>query len=317
MPRLALLGPQKLRSTLATTLDELGLDGPVVLLTAGWQENEEEDGALRRELGRPASNLALYRRAEAVFEDDRELFLLHRRRQEELRELQRLYRRRLDHALDAYRELRALAGDSPLLAAERQAALEAVSALDDHHLERVEAIHAEFEATAQRDERPALARERAAMAELLDAAPTVVIAGGHVAVLINRLRLFDLGPLLAGKTIVAWSAGAMVLAARIVLFHDSPPWGAGNAEVLDTGLALCPDLQPLPDAGRRLRLADPLRVALFARRFAPPRCVGLGEGARIWGRARAWSAERAQLLEASGAVRPIGNTGWEDLEIAS
>jgi hypothetical protein len=46
----------------------------------------------------------------------------------------------------------------------------------------------------------------------------LVIAGGHVASLHNRLELFDVLGLAAGKPIVAWAAGAMVLTERIVLF---------------------------------------------------------------------------------------------------
>ena len=63
-----------------------------------------------------------------------------------------------------------------------------------------------------------------------------MIAGGHVASLLNRLKLFDVLGLAAGKPIFAWSAGAMVLTDRIVLFHDYPPYGSDIAQVLDAGL---------------------------------------------------------------------------------
>jgi hypothetical protein len=46
-----------------------------------------------------------------------------------------------------------------------------------------------------------------------------------VAVLVNRLRLFGLGDLVADKTVFAWSAGAMAVSERVVLFHDDPPQG--------------------------------------------------------------------------------------------
>ena len=39
----------------------------------------------------------------------------------------------------------------------------------------------------------------------------LIITGGNLPVLLNRLRLFGLPRLLAGRTVVGWSAGAMVL----------------------------------------------------------------------------------------------------------
>ena len=67
-----------------------------------------------------------------------------------------------------------------------------------------------------------------------------MIAGGHVASLLNRLALFDVLELAAGKPVIAWSAGAMVLTDRIVLFHDYPPYGSDIAQVLDAGFGLAP-----------------------------------------------------------------------------
>ncbi len=45
----------------------------------------------------------------------------------------------------------------------------------------------------------------------------------------------------------------MVVCETVVLFHDSPPQGAGNAEVLDAGLGLARGVIALPHARRRLR----------------------------------------------------------------
>ena len=57
---------------------------------------------------------------------------------------------------------------------------------------------------------------------------------------------------------------------RIVLFHDSPPQGPGNAEVLEPGLgAVRRTSCRCRTHAKRLRLDDPCGVALFARRFAP------------------------------------------------
>ena len=80
----------------------------------------------------------------------------------------------------------------------------------------------------------------------------MLIAGGHVAVLVNRLRLFGMRALLGHKPIAAWSAGAMALTTRVLLFHDRPPQGAGNAEIFEHGLDLVPDAVFLPHAATRL-----------------------------------------------------------------
>src|SRR5437764_598914 len=77
-------------------------------------------------------------------------------------------------------------------------------------------------------------------AALIRRTSALAIAGGHVAVLLNRLRLFGILALAEGRTIIAWSAGAMAVSDRIVLFHDSPPQGPGNPEVLGAGLGLFP-----------------------------------------------------------------------------
>ena len=65
----------------------------------------------------------------------------------------------------------------------------------------------------------------------------------------------------------------MALADQVVFFHDSPPQGAGNPEVLRAGMGLFHDILPLPDGRTRLNLGDKARVELFARRFENFDCV--------------------------------------------
>jgi hypothetical protein len=81
--------------------------------------------------------------------------------------------------------------------------------------------------------------------------------------------------------VIAWSAGAMALSERIVLFHDRSAHGPGHPEVYARGLSLVHGIVPLPHARGRLLLDDRPRMAVFARRFAPARCVLLEEGTRI------------------------------------
>lgn len=282
MSSIILLGPQRHAPIVATALDSLGPEGPVCAVTAGWQEREAEVTELAAHLDREVTDLKLYHRTETLFQRDPELATAYRSRQHRLQDSQRLYRLRLAHTLAAARELLETEGpDLELLETERTAALRAVRSLDRHHLRQIRQIHTEFDKTWNPSERPALQEQREELSKLIKARQALLIAGGHVGVLIGRLRLFALDQLLNDLPIVAWSAGAMALAESIVLFHDHPPQGPGDPEVLDQGLGLVSGLVPLPHAQERLRLADPKRVALFAGRFAPARCLALDRGVML------------------------------------
>ncbi|NNF40515.1 MAG: hypothetical protein HKN64_03985, partial [Woeseiaceae bacterium] len=73
----------------------------------------------------------------------------------------------------------------------------------------------------------------------------------------------------------------MALCDRIVLFHEKLPQGRRDAELLGTGMGIVPDVVLLPDAARRLRVNDALRVSLFDRRFSPATCMTLDNGAML------------------------------------
>ena len=305
MPTVTLLGPQRFIPTLGEAVERAGISGRLASVTAGWQEREAEDLRLHEHLGERTMNLMLYARSEDAFERDPELAAAYRERQERLRELQEIYRSRLGYAQTALRELELRTGDPELLAPERESALNTIRQLDEHHLNRVGELHAAF----VRRMRPA-ARDRRSS---ITAARWRVrsrrwrgwrLPGGHVAILINRMRLFDLGQKLDGKAVFAWSAGAMAISERILLFHHSPPQGYGNTEVLEHGLGLARGLVLFPHARRRLALDDRRRVALLARRFAPARCVAMADGA--------WMA-LDDLLRAEGRHPAVGVSGMSRL----
>ncbi|MDX1555662.1 MAG: Type 1 glutamine amidotransferase-like domain-containing protein [Xanthomonadales bacterium] len=276
-----LLGPQTPRPNLAAAIDSLDFDGPIVSITAGWRDSEGEVEDIEADTGRSIEDLGLYQRAENFFAKEPEFLQLHRSRQDRLQELQNLYRIRLEPTLAAARQLLRSDGDPELLRLEQRAAISQIRALDRHHLRRISAIHGEFDAQRKEMDIPAATAEREAVWEQVKQAGLVLIAGGHVAVLLNRIRLFRLGALLRDKPIVAWSAGAMVLGERIVLFHDNAPQGKRSAEVLDAGLGIVEKLIPLPNAKSRLDWSSRTRMALFARRFAPSRCCTLDFGSLV------------------------------------
>jgi hypothetical protein len=288
-------------------LQSLGVDGPVATVTAGWQEREPDDRELHEHLGGRSLNLSLYQRAERVFTRDPELNAAHHRRQARLRELQDLYNVRLDHLMAASYELERRPGDTDLLSQARVAAIEAIRLLDTQHLQRVRDVHAEYNQRWQPDERDAVRRERREIEAMVRDTPAVAVAGGHVAILLNRMRLFGLDSLVADKVLVAWSAGAMAVSERVVLFHDHPAHGMGNAEVLEVGLRFAPGVVPLPHARTRLRLEDRERVGVFAARFAPALCVPMNEGARLDATPQGWApAPGTQQLQADGRVGLVG-----------
>jgi hypothetical protein len=308
--RIVLIGPQRLQPTLAATVESLGVEGRVAAVTAGWEEREGEDRELSEHLGGRTTNLEVWARVEDVMASDGELTGMIRQRADRLRAAHELYRLRLAHALDAARELlkrEPQAGFEDLLEAEREAALRAVRVVDASHLERVSAIHAEFGAEAQPLRRAAIRKHRAELEALSKPCQVLCVAGGHVVVLLHRLALLDvLGLWGERKPIVAWSAGAMALAERVVLFHDDPPQGAGNAEVYEPGLAAYGGLVPLPHARRRLRLHDGVRVGLMARRFAPDRCVALDALTRVEWDGAAWRGEAGtQQLDRQGHLTEV------------
>ena len=300
----AMLGPQRQAPHIAAIIAELDCGAaPVCTVTAGWQEREGELSELEQHLSKRAVDLALYQRAEQVFEADQSFREAYRRRQETLVYMQRLYRRRLRHALSALEELSREKRESTILENERRAALRAIKTLDAQHLRRIRAIHEQFDNGMPSATRPAIATHRLELAELLDGAGALLIAGGHVQVLLNRLRLFGLLDLAENKPVIAWSAGAMCLADRIILFHDFPPQGAGDAEVAEAGLGLFPGVVPLPHASQRLNLDDRQRTSVFSRRFSPARSVTLDPGAiLIWRDDRLLAAKEAYRLTRNGSL---------------
>ncbi len=311
MHRVVILGPQRHVVTVTEELNLLGLSGRIATITAGWQEREAEDDELSVALGNRCVNLRLHARTDDVFAQDRPLFSAHRHRQDKLRQLQDIYRMRLDHLMAAASVLMARQGSPELLEPEREDTIEQLRSLDAHHLRRIRDVHEAFETQELPGERRALAQHRAEVQGILDECDAVAIAGGHVSTLIGRMRLMDVASGMTAKPILAWSAGAMVLTDRIILFHDRPPEGAGNPEVLDVGLGLAPGVVALPHATSRLKLEDEVRMALFSRRFAPADCICLDPGNRGRLDGRSW-----QFTDGTRCIRRDGRAVPASPEVA-
>ena len=302
------LGPQRRDPILRAAIDDLvgARDEPVALVTAGWEEREDEDDELRQHVGRPVENLQVWSRVERVFEADPDLLEAVRARHTALRRFQELYRLRLAGLMEPVQQLLEQADTDPLAAAELEDAWELVRRLDRQHAARVADVHGEFEQRVQPAERAAVQAERRAIEAQLGGVSCLLVAGGHIGVLLHRLRLFDLFSAWGDRPVVAWSAGAMALTERIVLFHDAPLQESSHAEVMEAGFGLLPGFVALPHARHRLRLDDPVRTQMMARRFAPSMCALLEYGVRFDWRDGGWLAHTdARRLGEDGAVEEV------------
>lgn len=301
--RVILLGPQR-KPTLDAVIASLGVDGPIATITAGWQERESDDAELSGLLGSADINLGLHARWLDVTERDPEFAHAQREQQQVLDQAQELYLVRLDHALRAVYAVQRTNGSHRLKAQATDEAIAAVTELDAGHLRRIDGIRGDFYARWQPHERPVIAGHRAEVAELLGRTAAVAIAGGHVGVLADALHLFNVAPALVSP-VIAWSAGAMALTERIVLFGDRFPHGPGHAEIYGAGLSALRGLVLLPHARARLLLDDAPRMTVFARRFAPARCVLLESGTRLDAGHDPIRAPQAMMLAPDGQVAAL------------
>lgn len=303
---IVLLGAQRFDPTLGSTVETLGVEGPIAIVTAGWQERELEDQELSAHLSGRTINLRLHARADEVFRRDPELADAHHARQSALRHKQDFYRIRLEHALEANHVIRQRTAPPAILDEEQEASMSAIRQLDDYHLGQCQRLNDELDRSMEPLKRPSVAEHRRELGAILERCGALAIAGGHVATLLNRLRLFGIGELLRGQPIVAWSAGAMAISDRVFLFHDNPPQGPGAAEVLDRGLGLCPGVVVLPQPETRLRLHDPERVSVLARRAAPAHALAFPARAHVTFRAgRFERPDNVTRLGVDGACAPF------------
>ena len=303
------LGPQRREPVVCEAVDDLVPDRAhsVAVVTAGWEEREGEDEELREHVCRPVVNLAVWERVERIFERDKELLKAMRQRHDVLRKVQDLYRLRLGGLMDAQKELVVRADDDELAAAEEHDAWVLVRGLDEQHVQRVAEVHREFDDRVKPAERDAVQVERRSLQRELEGVACLLVAGGHISVLLHRLRLFDLLGTWGDRPVVAWSAGAMALSERIVLFHDTPPQGSSYAEVMEAGCGLLPGIVALPHARHRLQTDDRVRVKLLARRFQPAICAMLDYRTRFDWNGKRWRAhdgatrlgERGEIEEAA------------------
>jgi hypothetical protein len=299
-----ILGPQR-RPTLGHVVRTLDADVRIAVVTAGWQERESDDEELKTILAGRGVNLDLHSRWHDVLERDREFATAELEHRAVLDELQQLYFVQLDHALRAMYAVAQRAGERPRTARAALAdALAVVRLVDERHMLRVTAAQGEFYSAWRPEERPVVAPHREAVRHLLQSAAGLVVAGGHVGVLVRLLHLFHVAPFVP-QTVVAWSAGAMALTERVVLFNDRAPQGPAHSEIYDEGLGLIIGAVFLPHARRRLHIDDLTRMSVLAARLAPAVCVVLDDGTRIDLTADGGLPDEARVIGADGRIRRL------------
>lgn len=275
-PLRLLLGPQRPVVNLGPTMIQAGIgDGPVAVISAAWQEAEGDIDDIRSHISNELYSLPIYHHADELFAADNALRENYRERQDLLIEQQNMYRLRLRQLTIAAREILRIEGNVSAISEERRHAISQLRALDRHHLRQINKIYERYEDKFDTERNSHLAQHVSAIENELERCETVLITGGNVVVLMNRLQLFGLGHLLSRKNIVGWSAGAMVLCDRIVLFHDRMPQGRRDPEVMCNGLGIVTSTVLLPDARNRVRQKELVRSSLFSRRFAPATCLTL------------------------------------------
>jgi hypothetical protein len=272
-----LLGPVTDGAPVAAELTALGVDGPVALVTAGWEEGERNEAELHRALGGVTRNLGLFGRRLDVMESDPEYAAADRSLRALVTDLREVYLVQLRYALRAVEAVRQHAAKARRLAgAELDEAVETVRGIDERYAARLD----EFYDTMRPHERTVIAGHRAQVASIVGECAAVAVAGGHVGVLTESLHLSNLGAVIGDRPLVTWSSGAMAVAERVMVVDDDDIADRPD-EVLTAGIGVVHGVVPLAAARLRLHIEDRNRLAVLARRVAPRVCVLLDPGDRL------------------------------------
>jgi hypothetical protein len=275
-----LLGPQRFLTTAGTVVRSVAPEGPVATVTAGWQDREAADDELDEVMGGRSRNLHLYGRLSDVLTTDDHFATEALKHRDAMDELAGIYSLRLQRALDSAYVVARRPARGDIAESAFDDAVRGVQDIDAWYLRAVDQLYGELETAAPPESSEEIARHRHEVAELLRDATVLAIAGGHVGLLLRCLRLFAVVPS-PEVPLVAWSAGAMALTERVVLYNDLGPQGIQGAEVWDRGVGRVRDVVAMPHARRRLRLDDPVHAKVFVRRFAPATCLLLDDGTQV------------------------------------
>ena len=183
-----------------------------------------------------------------------------------------------------------------------------VRLVDERHIMRVAAAQGRSTLRGAQQERPVVAAHREEVRELLESrGPGWSSPAGTSGCSCGSCTSSTCAPFVP-ETVVAWSAGAMALTERVVLFHDRAPQGPAHAEVYDEGLGLITRSVLLPHARRRLRIDDVTRMSVLGIAVRHRRCcVVLDDGTRIDLTTDGGLPDDARVVGADGRIRASGS----------
>lgn len=278
--QVTVLGPQRRTTGARAAVAELVPAGPIATVNAGWRERESEDHELGQVLDGRMINLRLYQRWTEVVAADAEYVAAERRLADQLDEQQAGYALRLFHSVAALDEVNRRDKITSVRRAAVADGIRQLRALDDWHLREVAAARQDFYRETWIGERPSVRRHRRELAAIMADSAGLVITGGHVGVLLHLLHVFGLAGLIT-VPVITWSAGAMALSDRVVLFGAHRPAGRRLPEIWAEGLGAYSGALAFPHSRHRLPMHDPYQLALLARRFKGWTCLLFDDGMRV------------------------------------
>lgn len=147
-------------------------------------------------------------------------------------------------------------------------------------------IEGYFRDRSRVDEHPVYIAMRDEFRNRILSANSIFLFGGHMPVLLNRLKFFDLRDafreaLCRGTNFYTVSAGSMALADKVIVYDDfghAAEGGHGREfEFFDKGLGLVTKVAIFPHCMDRIQTDDPDNLSYLANRFSSGVCVGLNE----------------------------------------
>ena len=109
----------------------------MAIISAGWQEAEGDIDDIFEQVQRPLHDLGLYQKAEQLTATYPRFVQAYRARQDDLKDLQRLYRLRCKQLMIATRATLQAEASPNILEAEQNHAISQIHELDRHHLQRL------------------------------------------------------------------------------------------------------------------------------------------------------------------------------------
>lgn len=278
--RTVLLGPQRFRTTVGPVIRTVAPEGTIATVTAGWRDRESDTVELDATLEGRGRHLNLYGRLNDVLDSDRPFATAALAHRDAVDELVGIYSLRLQRVLESVYAVQRRSVRKDLAASALADGIRLVQSVDQWYLDAVDQLHGELWAAAPAEDSEPIQRHRAEVAEAVRQASAIAIAGGHVGLLLRCLKLFAVD-LPTHLPVVAWSAGAMSITERVVLYNDRGLSGVIGSEVWDRGLGRAPRIVAMPHARRRLQMDDPMVLRVLVRRFGDARCLLLDDGASV------------------------------------